>query len=153
VVVGHELYPYLHGVLIAVGYGLILPAIAVMHGRHTLVRQSAAILGTIAGTATVTVGLSGSANADLRPAALFVLGMWWWTIGKMWVQTRALPRGLGWVTATGGVLALAGALLESANILSAVVPGYPDIGVWTLGRVALGLWLIAIAVVLARPES
>jgi hypothetical protein len=123
-----------------------------MHGRHTLVRQSAAILGTIAGTATVTVGLAGSVNADLRPAALFVLGMWWWTIGKMWVETRVLPREIGWATATLGVAALIGTLLESANILAAVVPGYPDIGVWDLGHVALGLWLIAIAVGLARAE-
>lgn len=124
-----------------------------MHGRHTLVRQSAAILGTIAGNATVTVGLGGSVNGDLRPAALFVLGMWWWTIGKMWVQTRALPRELGWVTATLGVLALIGTVVESANILAAVVPGYPDVRAWTLGQIALGLWLIALATVLARPDS
>lgn len=152
-VVGHEAYPYLYNALIAVGYGLILPAIAVMHGRHTLVRQSAAILGTIAGNATVTVGLGGSVNADLRPAALFVLGMWWWTIGKMWIQTRALPRGLGWITATLGVLVLIGTFVESAGILAAVLPAYPDVGVWTLGHIALGLWLIAVAVVLARPDQ
>lgn len=150
---GREAYPYLYGVLIAVGYGLMLPAIAVMHGRHTLVRQSAAFLGTIAGNATVTVGLGGSVNADLRPAALFVLGIWWWTIGKMWVQTRALPPKLGWGTASLGVLALVGTFAESANILSAVVPGYPDIGVWALGHIALGLWLFAVSFVLARPEG
>ena len=151
--IGHELYPYLYGVLIAVGYGLILPAIAVMHGRHTLVRQSAAFLGTIAGNATVTVGLAGSANSDMRPAALFVLGMWWWTIGKMWIQTRALPPRLGWITAGLGVLALVGTFAESASVLSAIVPGYPDIAVWTLGQIALGLWLFAVAFVLARPEG
>jgi hypothetical protein len=152
VAVGHELYPYLYNVLIAVGYGLILPAVAVMHLRHRGVRDSGAILGTIAGTAVVAVGLVASVNVDLRVAALFVLGMWWWTIGKMWVVTGVLPRELGTVTAALGALALGAAFLESANILSAFVPGYPDIDVWTLGHVALGVWLIAIAVVLARPE-
>jgi len=150
--VGHELYPYLYDLLIAVGYGLILPAVAVMHVRHHRVRDSGTILGTIAGTAVVAIGLVGSVNVDLRVAALFILGMWWWTIGKMWLETRVLPRALGWATATLGVAALIGTFLESANILAAIVPGYPDIGVWDLGHIALGLWLIAIAVVLARAE-
>ena len=150
---GHELYPYLYDLLIAVGYGLILPAVAVMHVRHRRMRDSGTILGTIAGTAVVAIGLVGSVNVDLRVAALFVLGMWWWTIGKMWVETGVPPRELGWLTATLGVLALIGTFLESANILAAIVPGYPDIGVWDLGHIALGLWLIAVAFVLARPEG
>ncbi len=149
---GHVLYPYLFNLLIAVGYGLILPAVAVFHVRHRGVRDSGAILGTIAGTAVVAIGLVASVNVDLRPAALFLLGMWWWTIGKMWVESRVLPRELGWATATLGVLALVGTFIESANILSAVAPGYPEIDAWMLGQVTLGAWLIAIAVVLARPD-
>jgi hypothetical protein len=90
---------------------------------------------------------------DLRPAALLLLGIWWWTTGKMWIETRTLPRELGTVTATLGVLALIGAFLESAAVLTAVVPGYPDIEVWEIGRVALGAWLLAIAFVLWRPET
>jgi hypothetical protein len=152
VAVGHVLYPYLFNLLIAVGYGLILPAVAVMHVRHRGVRDSGAILGTIAGTAVVAIGLIASVNVDLRPAALFILGMWWWTIGKIWVETGVLPRELGTVTAALGILVLLGALLESAGILAAVLPGYPEIDVWMFGQIALGAWLIAIAFVLARPE-
>ncbi|MGH2378694.1 MAG: hypothetical protein ACRDGT_09475 [Candidatus Limnocylindria bacterium] len=148
---GQVFYPYLYDALIAVGYGLILPVIAVMHVRHAPVRQSGTVLGTIAGIATVTAGLGGSVNVDLRPAALFVLGIWWWTIGKMWVETRALPRALGFVTATLAVLVLIGAFLESAGVLAAVIPGFPEVDVWTLGRVALGGWLVAIALVLFGP--
>lgn len=148
--VGPILYPYLFDALIAVGYGLMLPPIAVLHVRHAPVRQSGAVLGTIAGTAAVVVGLGGSLNVDLRPAALFVLGIWWWTIGKMWVETRVIRSDVGLVTATLGMLALLGAFLESASVLAAIVPGYPGIDVWTGGQIALGVWLIGIALVLAR---
>jgi len=92
---------------VAVAYGFLLPAIAVLHVRHAAVRQSGAILATIAGAAVATVGLAGSANVDVRPASLFVLGMWWWTIGKMWVQTGVLPRTFGRVTAALGLVAFA----------------------------------------------
>ncbi|MEK6620213.1 MAG: hypothetical protein AABZ26_04475 [Chloroflexota bacterium] len=70
----------------------MLPAIAILHVRHAQVRQSGAILGTIAGTAMVTVGLGGSVNVDLQPAALVVLGIWWWSIGKTWAETAVLAR-------------------------------------------------------------
>src|SRR5207244_2528616 len=82
--------------------GFLLPGIAVLHVRHAAVRQSGAILATIAGAAVATVGLAGSANLDVRPAALFVLGLWWWTIGKMWVETRGMPRPFGLATAARG---------------------------------------------------
>jgi len=133
-----------------VGYGLILPTVAVLHVRHRRVRDSGAILGTIAGTAAVAVGLVASVNVDLRPAALFVLGIWWWTIGKMWSETRLFDRNLGVTTAALGALALIGTLVESANVLSAVVPGFPELDVWTLARVALGAWLMAMTIQLAR---
>jgi hypothetical protein len=147
---GHTLYPYLYDVLIAVGYGLMLPQIAILHVRHRQVRQSGAILGTIAGTAAVAVGLGGSVNVDLRPAALFLLGIWWWTIGKMWAETRVLPASLGLATASLGVVAFAGVVVESASVLSGIVPGYPAIEMWTLMRLALGAWLVGLALPLNR---
>src|SRR5207244_182562 len=67
-------YP-LYDVLVAMGYGLLLPGIAVLHVRHAAARQSGAILATIAGAAVATVGLAGSAHLDVRPASLFVLGL------------------------------------------------------------------------------
>src|SRR5947209_1338150 len=79
-------YPYLYDALAAVAYGFLLPGIAVLHVRHAAVRQSGAILATIAGAAVATVGLAGSANVDVRPASLLALGLWWWTVGKMWAQ-------------------------------------------------------------------
>lgn len=150
---GHVLYPYLFNVLIAVGYGLMLPPIAVLHVRHVLVRHSGAILGTISGTAAVTVGLAGSVNVDLRPAALFVLGIWWWTTGKMWAETGVMRRDLGIATALAGALAMLGALVESANVLSAVVPGVPDVPAWTTSQLALGIWLIVLGLILPRASN
>lgn len=153
---GHLAYPYVHDALIAVAYGLMLPPIAVLHTRHRAVRHSGAILATIAGTAVVTVGLIGSVNVDLQAAAIFVTGMWWWTNGKLWVETGAMPRGLGMVTALLAIVTLAGALLAAVNVgLSAVVRGFPDLQVWNAARFALGAWLIGLGVVLrgllARP--
>src|SRR5205085_10159462 len=105
--------PYVYDFLVALGYGFLLPGIAVLHPRHAAVRQSGAILATIAGAAVATVGLAGSANIDVRPASLFVLGLWWWTIGKMWVQTGVMPRTLGLVTAVLGLVAFALVPLEA----------------------------------------
>ena len=135
--------------LIALGYGLMLPAVAILHVRHARVRESGAILATVAGTAVVAVGLAGSVNVDLRPAALLVLGMWWWTSGKLWVETRVLPTALGVITAGLGLLAIVGAFLEPASVLEAIVPGYPAADVWTALRVALGAWLIGLAFALS----
>jgi len=123
---GAVAYPYLYDALAAVAYGFLLPGIAVLHVRHAAARQSGAILGTIAGAAVATVGLAGSANVDVRPASLFVLGLWWWTIGKMWSQpleacspafVSAMPRSLA--------DALAQPYFSAAHL-------------------ALGLWLIAL---------
>lgn len=137
---GAQTHEYWYTALIAVGYGLMLPAIAVLHPRHTAVRQSGAYLGTIAGIAVVTVGLGGSVDTDLRPAALLVLGIWWWTMGKMWVQTAVMSRRMGLATAAFGVIAILGAFLV----------GPLAIDVWTALQVALGGWLLALAVFLNR---
>ena len=139
--------------LIAVAYGLMLPAIAVLHPRHGRMRESGTILATIAGTATVAVGLGASVNVDLRPAALLVLGLWWWTIGKMWAETGILPRPFGLVTAALGALALVSAPLEVGRLGMEIKLGAPEIAVWPVAGAALGLWLLALAGALIRPTT
>ncbi|MDP9265237.1 MAG: hypothetical protein M3O91_03840 [Chloroflexota bacterium] len=147
---GAQYFPYLRNFLIAVGYGFILPGIAVMHVRNSSVRDSGAILGTIAGASTVVVGLAGSVNVDLEPAALLVLGVWWWTVGKMAAQTSSLPAGFGIATAIAGALAVAAAPLAAFSSASiAVLPtslaAVLDQPYFRLSHVAVGLWLLAIA--------
>jgi hypothetical protein len=111
--------------------------------RHLAVRSSGAVLGTAAGTATITIGIAASANFDLVVAALFVRGIWWWTIGKLWAETRVLPRLFGIVTMALAVLALGAAILSAPmNMQSATI--------WTSERLILGLWTLALAIVLWR---
>ena len=156
--VGTQAYPYLFDALIAVAYGFLLPAIAVLHVRHAAVRQSGAILGTIAGAAVATVGLAGSANVDVRPASLFVLGMWWWTIGKMWVQTGVMPPAFGRITAVLGLAALALVPVEAfAPSFTAVMPrsladalAQPYI---SAAHLVLGVWLLGLSVLFARERT
>lgn len=155
VAVGGLAYPYLFDLLTAIAYGFLLPAIAVLHVRHATVRQSGAILGTISGAAVATVGLAGSANIDVRPAALFVLGMWWWTIGKMWVQTGVMPRTFGRITAALGLAAFALVPLEAfSSSLTAVLPrpiadalAQPY---FSAAHLVLGVWLIGLASIFLR---
>jgi hypothetical protein len=132
-------YPTWYFALSALAFGLMLPAIASLHLPHALVRQSGAILGTITGASVVTLGAVGAANTGVVPAAIFVTGMWWWTIGKMWVETRVLPRFFGWATMALAIVcfALLGAYAYSGGVLMAV----PDLPL----RVVLGLWLIVLA--------
>jgi hypothetical protein len=122
----------------------------VLHVRHAAVRQSGAILGTIAGAAVATVGLAGSANVDVRPASLFVLGMWWWTIGKMWAETGVLPRAFGVVTAALGLCAFVLVPLEAFSVeFVAVMPRSLADALaqpyFSAAHLVLGLWLIALA--------
>ncbi len=132
----------------AIAYGFILPAVAVLHVRHAVVRRSGAILATIAGTAVATVGLAGSANVDVRPASLFVLGMWWWTIGKMWVQTGVMPRLFGQITA---VLGLGAFVLVPVEAFSNLIgPTQPWFGA---AHVVLGTWLLALSMAFARERT
>lgn len=148
-------YPYLYDVLTAVAYGFLLPAIAVLHVRHLAVRQSGAILGTIAGAAVATVGLAGSANVDVRPASLFVLGMWWWTIGKMWTQTGVMPRTFGYVTAALGLASFVLVPLEAfspafvavmpRSLADALAQPY-----FSAAHLTLGTWLAVLAWIFAR---
>ena len=149
-------YP-IYDVLVAVGYGLLLPGIAVLHVRHTAVRQSGAILATIAGAAVATVGLAGSANLDVRPASQFVLGLWWWTIGKMWVETGVLPRPFGIATAALGALAFVLVPLEAFSpfflgsmpraLADAIAEPY-----FSATHLLLGPWLLVLAWIFARQD-
>ena len=122
--------------------------------RHAAVRESGAILATISGAAVATVGLAGAANIDVRPASLFVLGMWWWTSGKMWAQTGVLPRRFGLVTAALGLMAFALVPVEAFSVaFVAVMPRSLADALaqpyFSAAHVALGVWLIALAGVFA----
>ena len=112
--------------------------IASLHIRHEPLRGSRTVLGTIAGASVVTLGLGAAANFDLIPAALFVRGVWWWTIGKLWAETGVLPRAFGWITAA---LAVACFALVAAYALTGIPMSPPDLPL----RLLLGLWLIVLA--------
>jgi hypothetical protein len=117
--------------------------IAVLHVRHQAVRESGAILATTAGTATLTVGIAAGANPDLVVAALLIRGIWWWTIGKMWAETRVLPRWLGLPTMVLAAIAI-GAALASAPM------GMESATLWMSERLILGLWTLALSYALWR---
>ncbi len=136
-------YPSWYFAFGAIAYGLLLPVIASLHVRHELVRRSGAVLGTIAGASVVTLGLGAAANVDLIPAALFVRGVWWWTIGKMWAETGVLPRAFGWITAA---LAIACFALVAAYAVTGIPMSPPDLPL----RMILGAWLIVLAGLLWR---
>ena len=136
-------YPSWYFALSAVGYGLMLPVSATLHVRHAAVRQSGAILGTIAGASVVTLGVGAAANVDLIPAALFVRGVWWWTIGKLWAETGVLWRPFGWATM---LLAAACFALVVAYAVTGLPMSPPDIPL----RMLLGAWLLALALLLWR---
>ncbi|HVR89371.1 MAG TPA: hypothetical protein VHG53_07495 [Candidatus Limnocylindria bacterium] len=152
---GEQGYPYVYDFLTALAYGFLLPVVAVIHVRNVPVRQSGAILGTLAGAAVATVGLAGSANVDVRSASLFVLGLWWWTIGKIAAETGVLPRSFGVTTAVMGALALLLVPLEAFSpALAAVMPRSLADALaqpyFSVAHVAMAGWLFAIAGVLAR---
>ena len=130
--------PSWYFVLVAVGYGLLLPVLAVLQVRHAAVRQSGAILGSAAGMATITVGIAASANPDLVVPALFVRGVWWWTIGKLWAETGVLPRLFGTATMVLAVMALGGAVLSAPMTMDAET-------LWRSERIILGLWSLTLA--------
>ena len=106
-------------------------------------RQSGAILGTAAGMATITVGIAASANAGLVVPALFVRGIWWWTIGKIWAESGVLPRLLGTATMVLAVIAIGAAVASAPMTMDAAT-------LWLSERVILGLWTLAVAFALWR---
>jgi len=141
--IGPGFYPDWYFLLTAVAYGLLLPVIAVLHVRHRASRQSGAVLGTIAGTAVVTLGIAASASPPIVVAALFVRGIWWWTIGKLWWETDLFPRWLGLATMALAVLCIALALSSGAMGVDMSVA-------WIPLRLALGAWLLVLSVILWR---
>ena len=101
-------------------------------------RYSGAILATTAATATIAISIVASANHELIVAAMFVRGIWWWTAGKMWVETGVIPRWLGYPTMALAVLALGLAVLSA--------PLGIDLGTqWTTERLIVGLWTFALS--------
>ena len=136
--IGPGLYPDLYAFLTAIAYGLMLPVIAVLHARHTRVRDSGAMLGTIIGTVVVAVGIGATAAPELALAALFIRAMWWWTLGKLWWETDVFSRWLGAVT-----LGLAVGQFALVFIFG---PIGADMTILALPlRLALGLWMLALA--------
>ncbi len=125
------------------GYGLLLPVIALLHVRHATVRQSGAVLGTIAGTTMVTLGIAASVSAPIVVAALLVSGIWWWTIGKLWWETDLFTRWLGLATM---ILAVSCFVLALSSGAMGVDTGV----VWIPLRLALGAWLLVLAAILWR---
>jgi hypothetical protein len=140
---GPSFFPDWYFLCIALGYGLLLPVLAVLHVRHAAVRQSGAVLATSAGTATIAIGVAASANVDLVVAALLVRGIWWWTVGKMWAETGVVPRWLGYPTMLLAVLAIVAAV-ATAPI------GVEQSSLWTAERLILGAWTLALGYALWR---
>lgn len=133
--------PQLYGLLAVLGFGLLLPPIALLHVRFAAVRPQAAILATLAGAATAVAGVAALALDDLEPAALFFLGMWWWVTGKFIAESGALPRRFGQLTAAAAPLVFAAL---AANLLG--LRPYS----WSAPRLALALWLLVLASLLYR---
>jgi hypothetical protein len=155
VALGALAYPYLLDLLTAVGYGFLLPPIAVLHVRHAAVRRSGAVLTTLAGGTVAAVGLAGGGNVDVVPAGLFALGMWWWTSGKLWAQTGVLPAALGRITAALGLAAFAAVPLSAfgpafAAVLPRALADALALPYAALAHLALGLWLVGLAIALLR---
>jgi len=140
---GPGLYPDWYVFLTAVGYGLMLPVIAVLHARHTKVRDSGAMLGTVIGTVVVAIGIGATAAPELTLAALFIRAMWWWTLGKLWWETDILSRWLGAVTL--------GLAVGQFALVILFGPVGADMTILALPlRLALGLWMLALAAALLR---
>jgi hypothetical protein len=131
----------------------MLPVIATLHARHAPVRHSGAVLGTIAGASVVVLGLLSAQAPGFVVSAVFVAGVWWWTIGKMWLETAVLPRVFGAVT-MGLAVVCFGAVLAFALVGTALPQAIPleitKLLSQTVLAVVLGPWLVAIAPLLWR---
>ncbi len=125
--------PQLYGLLAVLGFGLLLPPIAILHVRFSRSGPQAAILATAAGIATAVTGIAALSFNDLEPGALFFLGMWWWVVGKFSLETGAFARPFGYATTLAAVFAFV-----------AMVGDVLGIGrwTWTLPRLALAVWLL-----------
>jgi hypothetical protein len=128
-----------YSILNSTGFALILPVLASLHVRHAPVRQSGAVLGTIAGTCLVVIGLTQA--PETAPAMLAARAVWWWTIGKMWVETGVLSRVFGWITMLGAIVFPVVAAIAALGVRS---DSSPDLAL----RLAFSAWLLAMSVFL-----
>ncbi len=135
--------PQLYGLLAVLGFGLLLPPIAILHVRFTPIGPQAAILATIAGTATSISGVGALAFGDLQPGALFFLGVWWWVVGKFSVETGILPRAFGYATMALSLLAFAVTIGDVLGLRAG----------WTAARLTLAGWLVVLAWLLYRSAT
>ncbi len=148
---GPGFFPSWYFLLTATGYGLILPVLAILHVRHASMRESGAVLATVAGTATITVGIAASGNETLIVAALFVRGIWWWTVGKLWRETSLFPSWLALPTMALAALAFVAAIATAPMGLGAYAPtGLDTQSIWMEERAVLGLWMLAVSYALWR---
>ncbi len=131
----------LYGLLAVLGFGLLLPPIAVLHARFSASGPRAAILATAAGIATAVLGMAALTFNDLEPGALFFLGMWWWVVGKFSAETALLARPFGYATMAGSLSVFAAMV---SNVLGTAR------WTWTGPRLLLAVWLIALALLLYR---
>ncbi len=137
--------------LLGPAYLLLLPAITHLNIRHSGVRISGATLALITGVAASLASIGGALNVDAQPAAMFALGLWWWTIGKLWAETGVLSRAFGMLTAGAGALTLLASFVASGIApLTALLPGVPDLALWDASRGVLAAWSIALGILLWR---
>lgn len=113
-------------------------------------RWSGAILGTVTGTATVTVGLAAAFVPDLGPAEMLLGGMWWWTVGKLWMETGVMPRGFGVGTAALGVIGFVALVAGAVTGSPAVSAAPPEPAGWIVVRYVSAAWLAGLAFALFR---
>jgi hypothetical protein len=107
------------------------------------VRDSGTVLATIIGTVVVALGIGVAAAPELTLAALFIRAMWWWTLGKLWWETDILSRSLGAITL--------GLAVGQFALVVLFGPTGADMTILALPlRLALGLWMIALAAALWR---
>ena len=114
-------------------------------------RISGATLALITGVAASLAGIGGALNVDAQPAAMFALGLWWWTIGKLWAETGVISRTFGMLTAGAGAVTLLASFVASGLApLTALLPGVPDLALWDASRGVLAAWSIALGILLWR---
>ena len=152
VLFGHLAYPYVRDLLLGPAYLLLLPAIAHLQIRHSGVRISGATLALVTGVSATLIGVAGALNVDAQPAAMFALGIWWWTIGKLWAETGVLSRTFGRLTAGLGALVLLSSFVASGLApLTALLPGVPELALWEASRGVLAAWSLVLALRLWQP--
>jgi hypothetical protein len=84
---------------------------------------------------------------------VFVVGVWWWTIGKMWLETAVLPRMFGLITLALAVACFIGVLgfaLVGTALDQAIPHEIAKLLTQQVVAIVLGPWLIVLAPLLWR---